>query len=292
VAKAKGKKPAAENPPNAVAALLRVPKGPVDLTIYDTRATPGFTGDKLAGKQQLAAMAAPLSELQERLFANGRTGGKRRLLLVVQGMDTSGKGGVMRHAVGLMDPQGVRIKSFKAPTVEEKRRGFLWRVRQALPHAGEVGVFDRSHYEDVLVARVRELTTPATIERRYGAINDFEAKLVESGCAVIKVMLHISPDEQKARLLARLDDPTKHWKYNPGDVGERLLWEDYQQAYEIALERCNTDAAPWHVVSADRKWYRNWAVTTLLVEHLQRMGIEWPKAGFDVEKERERLAAT
>jgi polyphosphate kinase 2 (PPK2 family) len=109
---------------------------------------------------------------------------------------------------------------------------------------------------------------------------------------VIKVMLHISPDEQKARLLARLDDPTKHWKYNPGDVGERLLWEDYQQAYEIALERCNTDAAPWHVVSADRKWYRNWAVTTLLVEHLQRMGIEWPKAGFDVEKERERLAAT
>ncbi|HEX2360644.1 MAG TPA: hypothetical protein VHI11_01090, partial [Jiangellaceae bacterium] len=186
MAKAKGKKPAAENPPNAVAALLRVPKGPVDLTIYDTRATPGFTGDKLAGKQQLAAMAAPLSELQERLFANGRTGGKRRLLLVVQGMDTSGKGGVMRHAVGLMDPQGVRIKSFKAPTAEEKRRGFLWRVRQALPHAGEVGVFDRSHYEDVLVARVRELTTPATIERRYGAINDFEAKLVESGCAVIK----------------------------------------------------------------------------------------------------------
>jgi PPK2 family polyphosphate:nucleotide phosphotransferase len=296
VAKAKGKrkdrKRGAEQPATALADLLRVPAGPVDLTTYDTRATPGFSGDKLAGKQALASLAAPLSDLQERLYANGRTGGKQRLLLVVQGMDTSGKGGTMRHAVGLMDPQGVRIKSFKAPTAEEKRRGFLWRVRQALPLPGEVGVFDRSHYEDVLVARVRELTAAATIERRYDAINNFESKLVASGCDLIKVMLHISPDEQKARLLARLDDPTKHWKYNPGDVDERTLWDDYRRAYEIALERCNTDAAPWHVVPADRKWYRNWAATRLLIDHLQGMGLEWPKATFDVEQERERLAAT
>lgn len=292
MAKAKTKRRRAEKPASVLADLLRVPSGPVDLTTYDTRATPGFTGNKLAGQQQLAVMATPLSDLQERLYANGRTGGKHRLLLVVQGMDTSGKGGTMRHAVGLMDPQGVRIKSFKAPTTEEKRRGFLWRIRQALPLPGEVGVLDRSHYEDVLVGRVRQLASAATIARRYGAINDFEAKLVESGCNVIKVMLHISRDEQKARLLARLDDPTKHWKYNPGDVDERALWDDYQQAYEIALERCNTDAAPWYVVPADRKWYRNWAVTRLLLDHLQGMGLEWPKETFDVETERQRLAAT
>jgi PPK2 family polyphosphate:nucleotide phosphotransferase len=292
VAKAKGKKRRADQAAAALSDLLRVPAGPVDLTTYDTRSTPGFTGDKVAAQQQLAVMAEPLSDLQERLYANGRTGGRRRLLLVVQGMDTSGKGGVMRHAVGLMDPQGLRIKAFKAPIPEEKRRGFLWRVRQAVPGPGEVGVFDRSHYEDVLVGRVRQLSPAGTIERRYDAINDFEAKLVGSGCGVIKVMLHISRDEQKARLLARLDDPTKHWKYNPGDVDERALWDDYQQAYQIALERCTTDAAPWHVVPADRKWYRNWAVTELLIEHLQAMGLEWPKADFDVEKERERLAAT
>ena len=292
MATAKGKKQLRDEAATPLSNLVRVPTGPVDLATYDTRATPGFTGDKLAGKQQLAAMAAPLSDLQERLFANGRTGGKRRLLLIVQGMDTSGKGGVMRHAVGLMDPQGVRIKAFKAPTTEEKRRGFLWRIRQALPLAGEVGVFDRSHYEDVLVGRVRELSAAATIERRYNAINDFEARLVASSCDVIKVMLHISWDEQRARLLARLDDSTKHWKYNPRDVDERALWDDYQRAYEIALERCNTDAAPWYVVSADRKWYRNWAVTKLLVEHLQAMDLRWPKADFDVEQERQRLAAT
>jgi polyphosphate kinase 2 (PPK2 family) len=271
VAKARSKKRRTVWSESAVADLLRVPAGPVDLTTYDPRSTPGFAGDKRAGRRQLAAMAAPLSDLQERLFANGRTGGKRRLLLVVQGMDTSGKGGVMRHAVGLMDPQGLRVKAFKAPTAEEKRRGFLWRVRQALPVPGEVGVFDRSHYEDVLVARVRQLTTVATIERRYDAINDFEAKLVGSGCDVIKVLLHISKGEQKARLMARLDDPTKHWKYNPRDVDER---------------------APWYVVPADRKWYRNWAVTRLLIEHLQAMGLDWPKATVDVEHERRRLAAT
>jgi PPK2 family polyphosphate:nucleotide phosphotransferase len=292
VAKAKDKNRRAEKPASLLADLLRVPVGPVDLTAYDTRATPGFTGDKLAGRQQLAAMAEPLSDLQERLYANGRAGGKRRLLLVVQGMDTSGKGGVMRHAVGLMDPQGLRIKAFQAPSPEEKRRGFLWRIRQAQPQPGEVGVYDRSHYEDVLVARVRELATPAKIDGRYDAINQFEAKFVASGCAVIKVMLHISREEQKARLLARLDDPTKHWKYNPGDVDDRVLWDKFQEAYEIALERCNTDAAPWHIVPADRKWYRNWAVTRLLIEHLQAMKLEWPKADFDVEQERQRLAAT
>jgi PPK2 family polyphosphate:nucleotide phosphotransferase len=278
--------------PARISDLLRLPPGPVDLTAHDARATPGFAGDKVAGKQELAGLAPAISDLQERLFAHGRTGGKRRLLLVLQGMDTSGKGGTMRHAVGLMDPQGVRIKAFGPPTAEERRRGFLWRIRQALPAPGEVGVFDRSHYEDVLIARVRALATPATIEKRYAAINDFEAKLVGAGCDVIKVMLHISSDEQKARLMARLDDPTKHWKYKPGDVDERLLWDDYRQAYEIAIERCNTEDAPWHIVPADRKWYRNWAITRLLIEHLDGLGLEWPQPDYDVELERKRLADT
>jgi PPK2 family polyphosphate:nucleotide phosphotransferase len=288
---ARAKKRGTEKPPR-VADLLRVPQGPVDLASYDSRSTPGFSGDKVAGKKRLAELAPTLSGLQERLFAHGRTGGRRRVLLVLQGMDTSGKGGTMRHAVGLVDPQGISIKAFKAPTPEEKRRGFLWRIRQALPGPGQLGVFDRSHYEDVLVARVRSLAPAATIERRYDAINDFEAKLVSGGCDVVKVMLHISKDEQRNRLLARLDDPAKHWKYNPGDVEDRLLWDDYQRAYELVLERCNTDAAPWHVVPADRKWYRNWAVTSLLIERFEALGLEWPKTDIDVDTERKRLEAS
>lgn len=271
---------------------LRPPAGPVELASYDTRATPGFTGDKRAGRSALADIAPRLAELQEGLFATGRSGGQRRLLLVVQGMDTSGKGGVMRHVVGQLDPQGVRIKAFKQPTPEEKRRGFLWRIRQALPAPGEVGVFDRSHYEDVLIVRVNGLSRPSVIERRYDLINEFEAELVEGGCDVIKVMLHISADEQKARLMARLDNPNKHWKYSPGDVDERTKWDEYQRAYEIALERCNTEVAPWHVIPADRKWYRNIAVSNLLLERLEAMKLEWPVADFDVKLEKKRLAAT
>ena len=276
----------------SVAQQLRLPSGPVDLAGIDPRATPGFDGDKQAGRAALAGIDPTVSELQELLYAHGRSGGQRRLLLVVQGMDTAGKGGVLRHAVGLLDPQGVRIKAFKAPTAEERKRGFLWRIRNALPAPGEVGVFDRSHYEDVLVARVNKLARPDVIERRYDAINKFEQELVDSGCVVIKVMLHISSDEQKARLMERLDRPDKHWKYNPGDVDERAKWGDYQRAYEIALERCNTDAAPWFVVPADRKWYRNLAVTHLLVEHLKGMQLSWPPADFDVKLEKKRLAAT
>jgi PPK2 family polyphosphate:nucleotide phosphotransferase len=272
--------------------LLRVPPGPVDLASHDTRATPGFTGSKAAGQGALAEIAAELSDLQEKLYAAGRTGSQRRILLVVQGMDTSGKGGVMRHVVGQLDPQGVLIKAFKQPTPEEKRRGFLWRIRQALPSPGEVGVFDRSHYEDVLVVRVNKLARPSVIERRYDLINEFEAELVESGCDVVKVMLHISPAEQKARLMARLDNPKKHWKYNPRDVDDRMKWDEYQRAYEIALERCNTDAAPWHVVPADRKWYRNVAVSNLLRDGLAAMDLSWPVADFDVKPEKKRLAAS
>lgn len=278
--------------PSSFAATLRVPTGPVDLSEYSSEATPGFSGSKEDGTAALAALAAELLELQTKLFAEGRSGGHRSLLLVLQGMDTSGKGGVLVHTVGLMDPQGVAIHSFKAPTAEERSHDFLWRIENAVPAAGFVGVFDRSHYEDVLIGRVRRLADDAEIERRYGAINDFEKRLVDEGTVVLKCMLHISPEEQRERLEARLDDPTKYWKYNPGDVDERALWMQYQQAYEIALERTNTEHAPWHLIPADRKWYRNLAVGELLAETLSSMEPRWPEADFDVAAERARLAAT
>jgi polyphosphate kinase 2 (PPK2 family) len=165
----------------------------------------------------------------------------------------------------------------------------LWRIRKELPLPGRIGFFDRSHYEDVLIGRVRELAPPEEIERRYDAINEFEAELVASGTTILKCMLHISAEKQKERLLARLDDPTKHWKYNPGDIEERARWPRYQEAYETALRRTNTKAAPWLVVPSDRKWYRNWAVAKVLLETLDGFELSWPKADFDVEEERRRL---
>jgi PPK2 family polyphosphate:nucleotide phosphotransferase len=266
---------------------LRLPPGPGDLTAIETDAAPGYDGDKKSGEADLAAIGPELADLQERLFAAKDSG--RSVLLVLQGMDTSGKGGTLQHTVGLVDPQGVEITSFKAPTKEELAHDFLWRIRKGLPGPGKIGVFDRSHYEDVLIARVRELAPPEEIERRYGAINDFEAELAESGVRLVKCMLHISPEEQKERLLARLDDPTKHWKYNPGDLAERARWADYRSAYEIALERNNTDAGPWHVIPADKKWFRNLAIGNLLLETLRGLDPQWPVADFDVAAERQRL---
>jgi PPK2 family polyphosphate:nucleotide phosphotransferase len=278
-------------PAGRVSDLLRVPAGPVDLSALDTRATPGFDGGKAAGKAALAALGPRLSDLQERLHAEGVSGGRRSLLLILQGMDTSGKGGVVRHVIGQVDPQGCEIASFKAPTREELAHDFLWRIRRRLPGPGRLGVLDRSHYEDVLVVRVHDLVPRSTWSRRYASINRFEAQLVERDIRVVKVFLHVSREEQRQRLLARLDDPTKHWKFNPRDVDERAYWADYQQAYGAALERCNGDLAPWYRVPADRKWYRNWAIASLLVEQLEDMKLAWPKGDFDVEEQRARLLA-
>lgn len=276
--------------PSPIADALRLSSGPVDLASVETDAAPGFDGAKADGKAALAAMGAELADLQERLWAERTVGSERRVLLVLQGMDTSGKGGVLRHTIGLVDPQGVRITSFKAPTEEEKRHDFLWRIEKGLPDAGYIGVFDRSHYEDVLIARVRGFADPDEIERRYGAINDFEARLVDDGFSIIKCMLHISADEQKARLGERLANPEKHWKYNPGDLDERALWPAYREAYEVALERTSTDVAPWHVVPSDKKWFRNLAVGQLLLDTLRGLDLQWPAADFDVAAETERLA--
>ncbi|MDX6301048.1 MAG: hypothetical protein QOF53_2262 [Nocardioidaceae bacterium] len=269
--------------------LLAVPPGPVDLTSYDTRAKPGFPANKKKGAAALYAMGNELSDLQERLFAEGISGGRRRVLLVLQGMDTSGKGGIIRHSLGLVDPQGLHIKSFKAPTAAELRHDFLWRVRRELPKPGLIGVFDRSHYEDVLVTRVHELVGRRELTSRYKTINEFEKGLVDDGTVIVKCMLHISAEEQKKRLLARLADPEKLWKFNPGDVDERQRWPQYQDAYQVAIEKTNTEHAPWLVVPGDRKWYRNLAVARILLETLRSMDPRWPGPDYDVEQQRRRL---
>jgi PPK2 family polyphosphate:nucleotide phosphotransferase len=284
-AKAKGSKKAAPT----LSELLR-PGPDFDLVEADTGATPGFSGGKKAGERALADGAQRLSDLQERLTAAARGGSTRSVLLVVQGMDTAGKGGIVRHVVGACDPEGVRVTAFKAPTPEERAHDFLWRIRAALPPAGKIGVFDRSHYEDVLIVRVHNLVPRATWSRRYATINRFEQRLVESGTAIVKVMLHISAQEQKQRLMARLDRPDKWWKYNPRDVDERGFWPDYQEAYQAAVTKCSSEGAPWHVVPADHKWYARWAVQQLVLDALDQIDPQWPPASFDVKAERKRLA--
>ncbi|WP_235735070.1 PPK2 family polyphosphate kinase [Nocardioides alcanivorans] len=268
---------------------LRPPGPAVDLGTIDPRGLVGHDGDKDRAEDELVQVGEELADLQERLFAHRGDAAARSVLLVLQGMDTSGKGGVIRHAVGLVDPQGVRITSFKAPTQEELAHDFLWRIRKGIPDAGYLGVFDRSHYEDVLIGRVRALASPDELERRYDAINAFEQELVERGVVIVKCMLHISPDEQKERLLARLENPDKHWKFNPGDIDERAQWGAYREAYEIALTRTHTEHAPWHVVPSDRKWLRNLAVAQLLLETFRDLDLGWPPADFDVEEQLERL---
>jgi PPK2 family polyphosphate:nucleotide phosphotransferase len=272
-------------------AELRAGEG-FSLADHDTRAVPGFTGGKGAGTKALAQDAALLADLQERLFAAGSAGENRSVLLVLQAMDTAGKGGIVTHVVGQMNPGGVRYAGFTKPTQEELAHDFLWRIWKHVPAAGEVGVFDRSHYEDVLVAKVRKLAPAAEIERRYDAINEFELELAQSGTTIVKVMLHLGKSEQKARLASRLDSAGKLWKYNPGDVDERLLWESYQDAYQVVIDRTSTSYAPWFVVPADRKWYARLAVQHLLIHALEQLGLGWPEPGYDLEVEKARLAAS
>jgi PPK2 family polyphosphate:nucleotide phosphotransferase len=268
---------------------LRTPAAPVQLSRLDPRATPLAPGDKERTREATVSEGRRIAELQERLFAEGQTGGLRRVLLVLQGMDTSGKGGVVRHVVGVVQPQGVQYTAFKRPTAEELRHGFLWRIRQAVPGPGMLGVFDRSHYEDVLAGAVHHLAAPEVVERRYREIVKFENQLAQDDVTVVKCFLHISPWEQKERLLARLDDSAKRWKFDPADVDDRALWPAYQRAYETVLERTDSAAAPWYVVPADRKWYRNWAVGRLLLETLAELDPRLPEPTYDVATQRDRL---
>lgn len=265
---------------------------PVRLAEIDPREKTGYAGKKADGKEALAGLDPVLSDLQERLFAASRHGSTKRVLLIIQGMDTAGKGGIVRHVIGSVDPQGVRHAAFKAPTQEELEHDFLWRIERQAPGEGMIGVFDRSHYEDVLIARVRGLADEDEIQRRYGAIRDFEDRLAQAGTAIVKVMLHISREEQAERLAERLDRPDKHWKFNPSDIDERAFWDDYQRAYEIAIQETDADHAPWFIVPADRKWFARISVQQLMIDAIEAINPQWPAATFDVEAEKARLAQT
>jgi PPK2 family polyphosphate:nucleotide phosphotransferase len=208
---------------------------------------------------------------------------------VLQGIDTAGKGGVTEHVVGACGPIGVQYTAFKKPTPEEAAHDFLWRIRQKLPGPGVIGVFDRSHYEDVLVPRVHGLIAESELAARYAQINDFEAEIAAAGTTVLKCFLHISYDTQRERLLARLDNPDKHWKFNVDDIDERANWSEYIAAFEAMLANCNTAAAPWYVVPSDSKKYRNWAVAELVRETLEELDPQYPRPALDVEALRARL---
>lgn len=260
------------------------------LADVDPASTPGVKEDNV--DDAFDEFDEELEELQECLYANARADNDNAgsILLVLQGMDTSGKGGIIRHVVGdILDPQGVYIKAFGKPTEEEKKHDFLWRIEPHLPEPGMVSVFDRSHYEDVLVQRVRQMAPPEEIERRYGAIVDFEAKAAANGTKIIKVMPHISKDFQAENLRKRIEREDKHWKYNPSDIEDRKLWDEFQEAYEIALKRTSTDVAPWYCIPSDNKDYCRTVVKTLLVKALRELNLEWPKADFDPEVELKRL---
>jgi PPK2 family polyphosphate:nucleotide phosphotransferase len=266
-------------------AALRVPSGPVSVAGLATGSRPLRPAHPTRDHD-----VAELRGLQERLWAESTAGGGRRVLLVLQGMDTAGKGGVVEHAVGVFGPIGVEYTAFKKPTADELAHDFLWRIRKRLPGPGMIGVFDRSHYEDVLAVRVHDLVPRAEWEARYDAINAFERELVDDGTTVLKVFLHVSYDVQRERLLRRLAEPDKHWKFNEADITERARWDEYQVAYDALLERCSTPDAPWYVVPADHKKYRNWAVTQLLRETLEDLRPRYPRPDLDIPRLRALLA--
>jgi PPK2 family polyphosphate:nucleotide phosphotransferase len=238
--------------------------------------TLGLT-DKAAAKATTSELAAEIDRLQDVLFAEGR----RALLVILQGMDTSGKDGTIKDVFRATGPLGVHVTAFGQPSEEELKHDYLWRVHRACPARGAIGIFNRSHYEDVLVAKVRGFAPAADLERRYDQINAFERMLVENGTTVLKFMLHISKDEQQARLQARLDDPKKRWKFREGDLADRLLWDDFMSAYEVALSRCSTEWAPWFVIPSDRKWVRSAAIAQIVRDTLVGMKPTYPAPDWD-----------
>ncbi|MBL8096834.1 MAG: polyphosphate kinase 2 family protein [Anaerolineales bacterium] len=253
------------------------PSRKIRLAKIDTTGTPGFKGDKAAGEARVARLADRLNALQDLMFAEG----KQRLLVVLQAMDTGGKDGTVRSVFARVGQQGARVANFKAPTSTELAHDYLWRVHSEVPGRGEIVIFNRSHYEDVLVVRVHEFVPKEVWRRRYDQINAFERMLAEEGTTIVKFFLHISREEQKERLEARLAEPDKRWKFNPGDLKERERWGDYMTAYEDVLNKTSTPWAPWYVVPADRKWYRDLVVAETLVETLERLGMKYPQPDWD-----------
>jgi PPK2 family polyphosphate:nucleotide phosphotransferase len=246
----------------------------------DPDSTCGFSGDKAETTAVTAALTARMVQLQEELHAEH----KHKVLVVFQAMDTGGKDGATRKVFSGLNPQGVRVTSFKAPTVAELDRDYLWRVHEHVPAKGEIAIFNRSHYEDVLITRVHGWIDKKTCENRYRHIVEFERMLAEEGTTILKFFLHISKDEQKRRLQERLDDPAKHWKFNPGDLEERKLWDDYQDAYQAVLRETSREQAPWYIVPANRKWLRDLYVSQVLVNALAGLGMRYPKPAPGLDK--------
>ncbi len=253
------------------------PEAVIDLTQWDPQEHAAFDGKKKQSRPVLKELNARLGALQELLYAEG----KHKVLVVLQATDTGGKDGVIRHVFRGVNPQGVKVASFKVPTPKELAHDYLWRIHQQTPGRGEITIFNRSHYEDVLVVRVKGLVPPEVWARRYEHINAFEKLLADEGTTILKFFLHISKDEQRERLEKRLARPDKHWKFNPGDLKDRALWEDYQEAYEAVLSRTSTPWAPWYIVPANRKWYRNLVIGTVLVETLKGLEMAYPEPDFD-----------
>ncbi len=245
----------------------------VDLSLWDPNDEGNFKGNKKKALAQVAKLDKKLGALQEILYAEH----KHKVLIVLQAMDTGGKDGTISHVFSGINPQGVRVASFKVPTPEELDHDYLWRVHEVVPAAGEMVIFNRSHYEDVLVVKVHKLITPAVCKKRYEQIADFERLLAENGTTIIKFFLYIDLDEQKKRLQARLDDPTKQWKFKVGDLAERKLWPEYMKAYQQALANTSTTFAPWYVVPANHKWYRDLIISTILVETLEKLDLKYPQ---------------
>ena len=255
------------------------PRKKLHLDDVDTRSTAGAPGDKEVTRTAAAALTPAIAGLQERLWAEQQ----QSLLLVLQAMDAGGKDGAIEHVFTGINPQGFRISNFRVPTEEEASHDFLWRVHKATPRRGEIGVFNRSHYEDVIAVRVRNLAPEEIWRPRYEHIRAFESLLTSSGTTVVKCYLHISKEEQASRLRARLDDPTKRWKFRRGDLADRALWDDFMAAYDEAITRTSTAEAPWYVIPADRKWYRNWAVSNVVLDTLTRMDPQFPKPEEDLD---------
>jgi PPK2 family polyphosphate:nucleotide phosphotransferase len=259
--------------------LLRVTPGTrPNLAEIDPRGTPGFEGDKTAAQDRVDDLRDELADFQERLWAEAG----QSLLIVLQALDGGGKDGLIRKVITAFNPQGTRVSGFVVPTEEELRHDFLWRVHAATPGKGRIGVFNRSHYEDVLVVRVKELVPESVWQDRYRQINDFEASLAANSTRIVKFYLHISRDEQRERFMKRLEDPKKGWKWDSADLETREKWADYQAAYMDALELCSTDSAPWFVIPADHKWYRDLAVAEILAETARSMDPQWPKPDEDL----------
>jgi len=261
--------------------IYRVKPGmQVDLSKWDPNDKALFDKGKSAGRKALVEFNRRLEALQELLYAEG----KRKLLVVLQAMDTGGKDGAIRHVFNGVNPQGVKVTNFKVPTRKELAHDYLWRVHRHTPGNGEIMIFNRSHYEDVLVVRVRNLVPPEVWERRYAHINDFERMLADEGTTILKFFLYISKDEQKARLQSRLDEPHKHWKFNVGDLEDRALWDDYLHAYEVVLSETSTEWAPWYIVPANRKWYRNLVISDVLVETLEGFDMRYPEPADNLDE--------